>query len=129
MKGWRVLFSSFSASNEMILEFFSFNLFIVDYVENFPYIEPSIHFWDEACVLIMDDRFDVFMNSVYKNFIEYICIIFINEIVLKFSFVVSLYGLDKSVIVVSKNKFRSVPSLSILCNSLKSISIRSSWKV
>ena len=41
----------------------------------------------------------------------------------------SLCGLDIRVIVASKNKLDRIPSVSILCNSLRSIGIRSSLKV
>jgi hypothetical protein len=52
------------------------------------------------------------------------------EIGLKFSvFVRSLCGLGIKVIVASLNKLGSVPSVSILWNSLKSIGIRFSLKV
>jgi hypothetical protein len=30
--------------------------------------------WDEACSIIMNDHFDVFLDSVFENFIEYFCI-------------------------------------------------------
>jgi hypothetical protein len=34
--------------------------YIVDYVDGFPYIEPSLHLCDEAYVIMMNDPFDVF---------------------------------------------------------------------
>jgi hypothetical protein len=46
----------------------------VDYVDGFLYIEPSLHPWDEAYLVIMDDSFDVFFDLVSENFIEYFCI-------------------------------------------------------
>jgi hypothetical protein len=46
----------------------------VDYVDGFPYIELSLHSWDKAYLIMMDDCFDVFSDSVSKNFIEYFCI-------------------------------------------------------
>jgi hypothetical protein len=46
----------------------------VDYVDGFPYIEPSLHTWDEAYLVIMDGCFDVFLVSACENFIEYFCI-------------------------------------------------------
>ena len=52
--------------------FFEF-VYIVDYFEGFPYIEPSLHPWDEACLIIMNDHFGVFLDLVCKNFIEYFC--------------------------------------------------------
>ena len=53
--------------------FFEF-VYIVDYIDGFPYIEPSLHPWDEAYLIMMDDHFDVFLDLVGKNFIEYFCI-------------------------------------------------------
>jgi hypothetical protein len=50
----------------------------------------------------MDDCFDVFLDSVSDNFIEYFASIFIREIGLKFSiFVGSFCGLGIRVIVAS----------------------------
>ena len=78
--------------------FFVFEfVYIVNYAHGFPYIKPSLHPWDEAYLVMMDDLFDVFLDSVCKNFI-----IFIREIGLKFSFFVeSLCGLGIRVIVTS----------------------------
>ena len=57
-------------------------------------------------------------------------LIFIREIGLKFSFFVgSLCGLDIRVIVVSWNELGTVPSVSILWNSLRRVGIRCSLKV
>jgi hypothetical protein len=45
--------------------FFSFEfVYIVDYFDGFPYIEPSLHPWDEAYLIMMDDLFNVFLDSV-----------------------------------------------------------------
>ena len=49
-------------------------VYIVDYVDGFPYIKPSMHPWDEAYLVMMSDRFDVFLDSVCEDFIEYFCI-------------------------------------------------------
>jgi hypothetical protein len=51
---------------------------------------------------MVNDGFDVFLDLVWKNFIEYFALIFISEIGLKFSFLVgSLCGVGIRVIVVS----------------------------
>jgi hypothetical protein len=50
--------------------FFEF-VYIVDYIDGFPHIKPNLHPWDEAYLIMMDDHFDVFLNSVFVNFIEY----------------------------------------------------------
>jgi hypothetical protein len=42
----------------------------VDYVVGFPYIKPSLHPWNETYLVMMDNHFDVFLDSVSKNFIE-----------------------------------------------------------
>jgi hypothetical protein len=38
------------------------------------YIEPSLHSWDEAYLIMVDDHFDAFLDSVGKNFFEYFCV-------------------------------------------------------
>ena len=53
--------NAFSESHEMIMWFFFFEfVYIVDYVGGFQYIEPSLHPWDEAYLIMMDDHFGVF---------------------------------------------------------------------
>jgi hypothetical protein len=54
--------------------FLSLSLFIVDYVDRFLYIEPSLHPCDDTYLIMMDDCFDMFLDSVFENLIEYICI-------------------------------------------------------
>ena len=49
---------------EQLLEYFS------DYIDSFPYIKPSLHPWDVAFLVLMDDHFDVFLDLVTKNFVE-----------------------------------------------------------
>jgi hypothetical protein len=65
-----------SSPNEMIMWFFFFEYFyVIDYIDGFQYIEPSLHPWDEAYLLVVNDSFDVFLDLVGKNFIEYFCIV------------------------------------------------------
>jgi hypothetical protein len=76
-------------------------VYIVDYVDGFPYNKSSLHPWNEIFLVRMDDCFDVFFNSVSENFIIFASI-FIREIGLKFSiFVGSFCGLGIRVIVTS----------------------------
>ena len=56
----------------MIL-FFEF-VYMVDYIDEFPYIKPSLHPRDEAYLFMVNDRFDVFLDAVCKYFVEYFCI-------------------------------------------------------
>jgi hypothetical protein len=52
--------------------FFSFEfVYIVDYIDEFPYIKISLHPWDEAYLILVNDCFDVFLDLVGKNCIEY----------------------------------------------------------
>ena len=48
-------------------------VYIVNNVDGFPYIEPYLHPWDEAYLVMMVDRFDVFLDSVCEDFIQYFC--------------------------------------------------------
>ena len=48
-------------------------VYIVDYVDVFPYIKPSLHPWDEAYLIIIDDLCDMFLDSICTDFIEYFC--------------------------------------------------------
>jgi hypothetical protein len=49
-------------------------VYIVDHVDGCPYSKPSLHAWDEAYLVMMDDRFDVYLDSICEDFIEYFCI-------------------------------------------------------
>ena len=49
-------------------------VYVVDYIDGFLYIEPSLHPWDGPYLIMMDDHFDVFLDLVFENFIEYFCI-------------------------------------------------------
>jgi hypothetical protein len=77
-------------------------VYIVSYIDGFPYIKPSLHPWNEAYLVMMDDHFDVSLDSFCKNFIGIFALIFIREIGLKLSFFVEyLCGLGIRVIVAS----------------------------
>ena len=65
---------AFSASSEMIMYFFPQSVYMVDYIDGFLYVEPSLHPWDEAYLIGMDDFSDVFLDSIFHYFIENICI-------------------------------------------------------
>ena len=47
--------------------FFFESVYIVDYVNGFYYIKPTLHPWDEAYLIIVNDGFDVFLDSVYNT--------------------------------------------------------------
>ena len=84
-----------------MLFFFQF-VSVADYIDVFPYVEPLLHPWDEVHLMVVDDLFDVFLASVRKNFIKYVCIDIVRELGLKFSFFVgSFCGFGISKIVAS----------------------------
>jgi hypothetical protein len=73
----------------------------VDFFYVFLYIRPSLNPWDVAYLIMMDDHFDVFWESICENDIIFTSIL-IREIGLRFSFFVgSLCGLGATVIVAS----------------------------
>ena len=43
--------------------FFEF-VYIVDYIKRFSYINPTLHPWDEAYLIMVNYVFDVFLDSV-----------------------------------------------------------------
>jgi hypothetical protein len=97
---------------------------MVDYLNRFLYIEPSLHPWDETCLIMLDDVFDVFRDLLCEYFMQYFCINVCKRNRLKFSFIF------ENVWFRYHGDCGSVPSVSILWNSLRrSIGIRSSSKV
>ncbi|ERE65720.1 putative disks large-like protein [Cricetulus griseus] len=74
-------------------------IYVVEYIDRFLYVEPSLNSWDEAYLIIVDDFSDVLLDSICQYFIEYFCI---NVHERYWSFlVVSLCGLGNKVIVAS----------------------------
>jgi hypothetical protein len=53
-----------------VILFFEF-VYIVDFVDGFPYIGPFLHPWDEAYLIVVNAGFDMFLDTVCENFIEY----------------------------------------------------------
>ncbi|ERE72548.1 hypothetical protein H671_5g14947 [Cricetulus griseus] len=49
-------------------------VYMVDYIDGFLYVEPSLHPWDEAYLIMVDDFSDVFLDLICQYFIEYFCI-------------------------------------------------------
>jgi len=66
---------AFSASNVKIMCFFFQFVYMVDYIDGFSYIDPIYtHSWDESYLIMMDNIFDVLLDSVCEYFIEDFCI-------------------------------------------------------
>jgi hypothetical protein len=70
MRGSWILSNAFCTSNENIMRFLSWFIYMVDYIYQFIYVDPSLHLWDEAYLIMVNDISDVFLNSVCKYFIE-----------------------------------------------------------
>jgi hypothetical protein len=111
--------------------FFSFDfVYIVDYIDGFPCVDPFLHSWDDAYLIMMDERFNVYLDSVWKKFIKYICISIHKGNWSEDLFLCCvLCGLAIRVTVALLNKLSRLPSVSILWNSLRSIGFRSFLKV
>ena len=52
--------------------FFFFEFVYIE--DGFLYIDSSLNHWHRAYLIMIDDHFVVFLNSVGKNFIERFCI-------------------------------------------------------
>jgi hypothetical protein len=48
-------------------------VYMVDYIDRFPCVEPPLHLGNEAYLIMVDDLFDVFRFSL-QVFTEYFCI-------------------------------------------------------
>ncbi|KAL6088092.1 hypothetical protein STEG23_028949 [Scotinomys teguina] len=49
-------------------------IYMVYYIDRLSYVEPSLHLWDKAYLIVVNNVFDVFLESVCQYFIEYFCI-------------------------------------------------------
>ena len=65
-------------------------VYIVDYIVGFPYIKLSLHPWDEAYLVMMDDCLMCSWIKFGRVLLNIFASIFIREIVLKFSFLLVL---------------------------------------
>ena len=72
------LSKAISVSNEMIIYFpFSFILFIwgiTGYIEGFSNVEKSLHHLCDDYLVMLENAFDMFLDSVCECFVEYFCI-------------------------------------------------------
>ena len=62
-------------------------VYMVDHVDRFSYVKPSLQPRDEAYLVMVDDFSDVFLDSVCQYFIIFASM-FIRDIGLLFSFLV-----------------------------------------
>jgi hypothetical protein len=72
------------------------------FIHRFSYVDPPLHPWDEADLVVVNDLFDVLLNSVCIILLRIFASVFIKEIGLYFSFLeVSLSSFEMSVILAS----------------------------
>ena len=50
------------------------SVYVMNYVYRFADVEPVLHSWDEANLIMMDKLFDVLLDSVCQYFSENFCI-------------------------------------------------------
>jgi hypothetical protein len=75
MKWCWILSKAFSACIEMIKWFFFFaSINVLYYNYKFAYVEPPLHLWDEANLVVVNDLSDVLLDLVCHYFIVDFCI-------------------------------------------------------
>jgi hypothetical protein len=76
MKWYWILLKAFSVSVEMIKSFLSLRLWMchITFIYLCMLYHPSLHLWDEADFVMVNDLSDMLLNSVYYYFIEDFCI-------------------------------------------------------
>ena len=50
------------------------SVYVVNYIYRLVYVEPDLHLWDEAYLIVVDKLFDVLLDLVCQYFIEDFCI-------------------------------------------------------
>jgi hypothetical protein len=58
--------------DQVVFVFASIN--VLHYIYRFVYVEPPLHSWDEADLVVVNDLSDVLLDLVRHYFIEYFCI-------------------------------------------------------
>jgi hypothetical protein len=68
IKGFFCIYSD----DEAVFDFASIN--VLYYIYRFAYIEPSLHPWDEADLVMVNDLSDMLLHWVCQYFIKNFCI-------------------------------------------------------
>lgn len=90
---------AFSTSKEMTYGFSLQSVYDVYYICQRTCVKPSLHLWGEAYLLMLGDLFNVFLDLVWKYFIENFCMCVHEEYWFVIRFVESLYSLGIRAIV------------------------------
>jgi hypothetical protein len=80
MKGYWILSNHFQHLIRLSCFYFYQFIYILDYIHGFSCIEPPLHPWDEAYLIMVGDICDVFLYSVHTYFIGIFASMFIREI-------------------------------------------------
>ena len=56
--------------------FFFLFIYMVDYIDKFSYVEPSLHLWYETDLIMVADFSDVFLRFVFQCFIKFFASMF-----------------------------------------------------
>ena len=54
-------------------------VYMVGYIDRFSYVEPSLHLWDEAILIMVDDGSDVFLDSICQYLFNIFASMFMSE--------------------------------------------------
>ena len=76
-------------------------VYVVNYIYRLEYIEPALQPWDEAYLIMMDKLLMCCCNWFASILLRIFALIFIMDIGLKFSLVVSLPGFGIRMMLVS----------------------------
>ncbi|ERE84323.1 hypothetical protein H671_2g6059 [Cricetulus griseus] len=55
-------------------------VYMVGYIDGFSYVKPSLHPWDEAYLIIVDDFSDMFLDSIPNILLSISASIFMRDI-------------------------------------------------
>ena len=77
------------------------SVYVVNYVYRLVYVEPALHPWDEAYVIVMDKLIYVLLQSVCQYFVEDFCIYVHHGYWPEVFFVESLLGFGIRMMLVS----------------------------
>ena len=58
--------------------FFQF-VYLVGYTNRFSYVDPPLHLWDKADLIMVDDFSEVFLDSVVSILLSIFASMFMNE--------------------------------------------------
>ena len=78
------------------------SVYVVNYIYRLEYVQPALHPWDEAYLIMGDKLFDVLCNWFASISLKIFASMFIMDIGLKFSFLAeSLSGFGIRMMLVS----------------------------